>query len=390
MTHSASQQPPDSHFSAAREEDPCLQIQVDLSAMLDGELDPASVRRVTVHSDICPACRQFLDGIRQQVRVHRRFSSAMSPAGVGAFAQVGGSAPGAGHSGEGHADGTSAVLRRQLTVNQRKLSRILYELGRNFALMGLSPDFSREVAREPVPVPDVAMRGRNLLDEVSRNDAAAGPEWVAAKDLFDGGLRSPDENLARGQRLLTECLALDPSSDDARIYLGLVHYARGQRSLARKQFQRVLEGTADVVMRGYALTSLSNIHLDEGDCDGAIDLLMDLVDSGVWDTNPGNGKARGSAAPDTCVRGQPRLFAALFNLALAHGLKGGFTESRQWFERLHAEAPHRRRWVAQELSRRSHFLHLVHTRPDARPLAEALPTWFPTTAARAEGPAFGS
>ena len=32
----------------------CLQIQVDLSAMLVGELDPASIRRVFDHSDLCP------------------------------------------------------------------------------------------------------------------------------------------------------------------------------------------------------------------------------------------------------------------------------------------------------------------------------------------------
>jgi len=59
-------------------------------------------------------------------------------------------------------------LREQLTANRRKLSRVLYELGRGFVLMGLSADFSREVAKEPVPVPDMAMRGRNLLDEVAR------------------------------------------------------------------------------------------------------------------------------------------------------------------------------------------------------------------------------
>lgn len=371
MTHPATQQSTDQAVSARRGEDPCLQIQVDLSAMLDGELDPASVLRVTVHSDVCPSCREFLDGIRQQVRVHRRLATAMvGAAGEAASTRVGAEAAGTTSSRAKRADGASAALRRQLTDNQRKLSRILYELGRNFALMGLSPDFSREVAREPVPVPDVAMRGRNLLDEVSRSDGAAGPEWVAARELFDGGLRSPEENLARGQRLLTECLALDPSGDDARIYLGLVHYARGQRALARKQFQRVLDSSSDAVMRGYALSSLSNIHLDEGDCDGAIGLLVELVESGV-------------------CRRQPRLVAALFNLALAHGLKGGFDESRHWFERLHTEAPHRRRWVAQELSRRSHFLHLVHTHPDARPLAEALPAWFPT-AARADDQPFGS
>lgn len=324
--------------------------------MLDGELDPASVRRVTVHSDLCPSCRAFFDGIRHQVGLHKRLQQ---------MAQSGNAGFGDPERG-GEVGAARNELHRQLTVNQRKLSRILYELGRNFALMGLSPDFSREVAKEPMPVPDVAMRGRSLLDEVSRSAESGGPEWVSANELFDGQLRTPEENLARGQRLLTECLALDPTGEDARIYLGLVHYARGQRMLARKQFEAVLDRASDSVMRGYALSNLSNILLDEGDTDAAIELLERLV------------------ASDATSR-QPRLIAAFFNLALAYGLKRDFAGSMGWFQRLHDQAPHRRRWAAHELSRRSHFLHLVHTHPDGKPLAEALPAWFPIEAAPGRG-----
>lgn len=320
--------------------DPCLQIQVDLSAMLDGELDPAGVRRVMVHSDCCPSCRTFLEGIREQFRLHRELAAA----GLA--------------GGEGPENAASAALRRQLTVNQRKLSRILYELGRNFALMGLSPDFSREVAREPVPVPDMALRGRNLLDEVARSEGEKGPEWVAAKELFDGRMSSPEENLAKGQRLLSECLALDPVCDEACIYLGLVHYARGQLSLARSQFQLVLERAGDPVTRGYALSGLSNVWLDEGDHAAAIRCLLELVESGA-------------------SQQQPRLLAAMFNLALAYGLQCDFPASRHWFERMYQQCPHRRRWVARELTRRSAFLQLLHQHPDAGDLATALATWFP-------------
>lgn len=337
-----------------RGQDLCLPIQADLSAMIDGELDPAGVRRVTMHSDACPSCSSFFEGIRKQVGLHRRFSAAMSESED--------AMPGAAMAEQGAAARDNQALRRQLTGNQRKLSRILYELGRNFTLMGLSPEFSREVAKEPMPVPDMAMRGRSLIDEVARAGVDANtPEWVAAKDLFDGQLRTPEENLARGQRLLAECISLDPAADDARIYLGLVHYARGQRSLARKQFQVVLERSDDAIMRGFALSNLSNIHLDEGDCDGAVALLLEVIESGV-------------------VTRQPRLVAALFNLALAHGLKGSFDESLRWFDRLRSDAPHRCRWVAQELSRRSHFLHLVHTHPEAHVLADRLREWFPSEA----------
>lgn len=318
-----------------------MQIQVDLSAMIDGELDAASVRRVMVHSDACNACRSFLGGIRDQARLHREAAKSVLAA-----------------SEEDQTDRAAAHLRHQLTANRRRLSRILYELGRGFVLMGLSPDFSREVSKEPVPVPDVAMRGRNFLDEVSRSEVGKHGEWVAAKDLFDGGWSSPVESLAKGQRLLTECVALDADVHEARIYLGLVHHVRGQRSLARKQFLQVLASTDDRIMRGYALLNLGNLHLDEGDCDGAATLLHEVVDSGA-------------------VGEQPRLCMAYFNLGLAYGLRGKFDECLGWFRRLHDEVPHRRAVVARELCRRSQLLHLMRSHPSVLGMfAQALPAWF--------------
>jgi tetratricopeptide (TPR) repeat protein len=326
---------------ADRAHDPCLQIQVDLSAMLDGELEPAGVRRVMVHSDLCDSCRQFLEGIRSQARLHKKLAATLAPAAAG-----------------GELATVAEKLRLRLTANSTKLSRVLYELGRGFVLMGLSADFSREVAREPVPVPDMAMRARSLLDEVSRGDAGAPPaEWVAARQLFDGQLRTPDENLAKGQRLLSECLALEPECHEARIYLGLVHYVRGQRSAARRQFGEVLAHSQDRRIRGFALLNLGNVHLDEGDPEGAVRLLLQLVNSGV-------------------IPEQPSLSTAYFNLGLAFGMNGQFGECLTWFERMAKELPHKRSWMARELGRRSHFVHLIRNHPDAKVVSEAFPTWF--------------
>jgi tetratricopeptide (TPR) repeat protein len=381
--------------------DPCLQIQVDLSAMLDGELDAASVRRVMVHSDVCESCRNFLAGIRSQVQLHRELAGAglldggVLDGGARQPAASQGAAKPAAASGSlasgSLASGTpalgpvrAATLRRQLTENRRRLSRILYELGRGFVLMGLSPEFSREVAKEPVPVPDMAMRGRNLLDEVARLDAAAGlvpaaqdaavagaeaaapggsasggaANWVCAEDLLDGRLASPEENLAKGQRLLAEALMLEPAIHEARIYLGLVHHVRGQRSLARRQFGLVLAATEDPVMRGYALLSLGTLHLDEGDHDGAVALLRQVIDSGL-------------------VAEQPRLGMAYFNLGLAYGLKGEFGSALLWFRRLDEELPHRRNAIRREIDRRHQFLQLLNDQPEVHEsFSRSLPHWF--------------
>lgn len=328
-----------------RGNDPCLQIQVDLSAMFDGELDAPSVRRVMVHSDVCGSCRAFLESIRAQARAHQVLASE-------------------GVLGDSAGSRGAQKLRKQLIENQHKLGRILYELGRGFVLMGLSTDFSREVSKEPVPVPDMAQKGRNFLDEVERWASGSGVAgtWVSAKELFSQGhLRTPAENLANGQRLLAECLAMVENHHEARIYLGLVHHVRGQRGLARKQFSQVLAGTDDPTMRAFALLNLGNVHIDEGDCDGAVELLTQLVDSGI-------------------IANQPRFGMAYFNLALAFGLQGRFEESQLWFQRLHDELPHKRAMVARELTRRSQFVHLLHSHPEVEGrLAQDFPAWFPVS-----------
>jgi hypothetical protein len=350
-----------------RGHDPCLPIQADLSAMLDGELDPASVRRVMVHSDVCPSCSEFLASIRAQVRMHRRVAAAAAQVeqldgavvagavGNGPDSQTGSLDPGILDAVGLSSDG-GRRLRDELTANRLRLARILYELGRGFVLMGLLPDFSRVVAKEPVPVPDVAMRGRSFVDEVSRSGSGA-PEWVAAKDLFDGQIRTREENLAKGQRLLAECIALDPGYHEARIYAGLVHHVRGQRALARKEFQLVLTACNDRRVRGFALLNLGNIYLDEGDCDQAVKLLLELVDSGV-------------------VQEHPTLGTAYFNLGLAYGMSGSFRDSVHWFQRMERELPHRRAWMAKELERRRHFVHLVRNHPDAEVVIDAFPGVF--------------
>lgn len=320
------------------DDEPCLQIQVDLSAMVDGELDPAGIRRVLVHADFCAGCRAFLDGVRMQVRLHR----AAAPAAARPT----------------HAPALVAGLRDRLTGGDGKLSRVLYELGRGYVLMGLSADFSREVAQEPVPVPDMAQRARNLLDETERRQPVAASAWVAARELFDGGVRAAADNLAHGERLLRECLALAADCHEARIYLGLAQHVAGRTDAARRDFQHVLVHAADRRIRGFALLNLGNLMLEQGDADGAVDVLLQVVDSGA-------------------IADQPQLGAAYFNLGLAHGFAGRFGESAAWFRRMAAEMPHKAEWMRRELALRREFLELLHTRPEANVVAAAIPDGLP-------------
>ena len=342
--------------------DPCTQIQVDLSAMLDGELDAASVRRVMVHSDVCPSCCAFLGGIRAQARSHRVLHQVLTGADGDTVtvptSVVGGEVP----TLAGGARVRVEALRKQLTENRVQLARVFYEIGRGFVLMGISPNFSRVVAREPVPIPDMCRRGRSLVDEVERLAGATGvdAEWVHAKEVFgDDFVRSAPENLEKGIGLLEEALMLAPEYDEAAIYLGHAFHVAGKRDRAESVFRTLLERSADPGTCAFARLHLGNVYLDSGRPDQAEPLFLELVASGE-------------------VSRRPQFGLIYFNLALASAMQGRFDDCRNWFSRLYAEMPHKRRMIADELKTRSDVFETLSSQPTVYNLfAHDFPCWFP-------------
>ncbi|MEE9126918.1 MAG: hypothetical protein V3U11_07230 [Planctomycetota bacterium] len=336
---------------------PCMPIQADLSAMLDGELDAASVRRVLVHSDVCQSCHSFLDSVRNQVKAHQE------------LAQTGltGDVP------SGTVSRQARDLRRRLLENRDQLARILYELGRGFVLMTVSPNYSRIVAREPVPVPDVALRGRHLLDEVERlgeqENMHVGEEWVRAKVLFDSDPNYMRDNLAKGKRLLREALALRPNYHEARIYMGQAYQMEGGSAAtpadrarkmyrAQNEYAQILVDCKDAKMRAFALENLGNVYLELDQQERALPYFLELVESGV-------------------IRQEPRFFTTYFNLALAYAFVSDFVKCESWLTRLHDEFPHKRRMIARELDAKERFAGILRDNADLeRSLAGRFPCWF--------------
>lgn len=361
--------------------DPCLPIQADLSAMLDGELDAAVVRRVMVHSDACPKCSAFLNGIRNQARAQRTLAACGildSQVLADDAAREARGEPFA-DAALGSRDGRVSAdeLRQRLLENQRQLAKILYELGRGYVLLGVNPSFSRVVAREPVPVPDMCLRGRNLLDEVerlsSREKIHIGQEWVRAKVLLSQrDVRDPVNNLAKGKRLLHEALALWPGYHEARIYLGHAYQVECRFSRAIDEFTRVLAESRNPVIRAFALENLGNLHLEQGRCEQAVELFVELVDSGI-------------------IAREPRFHTSYFNLALACGFLERFEDCEYWLGLLDAQFPHRRRALAAEFAKRSQFAAVVR-RNEAWYLrfSARFPAWFPDLADMADMAAGGA
>lgn len=331
---------------------PCEPIQADLSAMLDGELEPVSVRRVLVHVDACPCCKAFFDGIRQQALAHRSLHAAL----VGGETEL---------VELPATDGkkvhwTAAALRDELAQNRSRLGQILYELGKAYVLMGLSPKFWRIVSTEPVPIPDVAQQGRHLVAEVERlQDGAVGQEWERARRIFgESWIKTPEERLEKGIDLLREALILRPESYETRIYLGHALHVAGFPEQARDVFENVLTQSDDREARGFAFLHLGNVHLEAGRLDQARDAFLQLVESGA-------------------VAERPELGPVYFNLALTMGLCGDLDACATWLGRLADELPHRVPQVRKEIEARPDFRDAVSRDPAFySSLCTRFPMWF--------------
>ena len=226
---------------------------------------------------------------------------------------------------------------------------------------------SRIVAREPVPVPDVCLRGRNLLDEVerlsTREQMHVGQEWVRAKVLFsEREIRNPVENLAKGKRLLREALMLWGDFHEARIYLGHAYQVEQKHDRAIREFQRVLDEARNPVIRAFALENLGNLHLEQGRLEPAVGLFTELVESGI-------------------IEQEPRFHTTYFNLSLASGFLGNFDECERWLAVLDETFPHKRRFMAAEFTKRTQFAKVIAANPDVlERFSKRFPAWFRTQA----------
>lgn len=317
--------------------------------MLDGELGASSVRRVMVHIEACDSCRGFFESIRQQAGAHRVLHESEHAVAVEVPAEAGGTMQIA-----------ADELRRQLLENRERLAKILYELGRGYVLMGLSPNFSRIVSKEPVPIPDVAQQGKHLVAEVERlHEGEVGGEWVRAREAFGAAWNSsPEVRLDQGIALLREALLLAPDIYEIRIYLGHALHVAGYAERASEEFRSVLEGSEDLEARGFALLHLGNVHLESGRIPEAHARFSELVESGA-------------------VAQKPQLGPVYFNLALCSAFLGRAEECETWLERLDRDLPHRRRMIADEIARRPDFLQALSRDSEVyRRLEMRFPHWF--------------
>jgi Putative zinc-finger len=368
----------------------CLLMQADISAMLDGELDDALVRRVVVHLEICGACREFLDTLRVRARldlpapvlgeqdVHRI---------VEAFEQddiSGDLFTDSGLWGEdlvseicesGRSEADEFWAERMLTESREKLAEVFFQLGRAYVILAMSPEVVNIYVREPVPISEYRLRGEAILDgtkgarERSDGQDDTGVRGLhSAEELLKLRLDSVRGNLGKGKRLLEVALSLQPFYPGARILLGKIGLQEHDNDEARRQYRIVLRETAGgkgpkdvltgVPMRTYAMEHLGVLHQMEDEHELARHFFGWVVRSG---------------APEI----HPSFSSSLLNLSWANLLLERHDEVCENLESIYKTFPDKRKEFGRLLGLKVPFQQMVDSDPAiARRLAASCPAWF--------------
>ncbi len=151
----------------------CANFQVDISCLIDAELDEAAAGRAMVHMEACECCRRFFDDTREHTRLHRDISDPSRL--VARFAML---------------TGGSVVAAVESIDLVHRLASIFYQLGKAYVLAGIDPGYRERVFEAVVPVDSTHSRGRGFVDGVLMNGKGdtGGLDWQRARAMLNGRL----------------------------------------------------------------------------------------------------------------------------------------------------------------------------------------------------------
>jgi len=248
--------------------DECVQFQLDLSCLVDGELGEVAAACAIAHLENCVECRRFFEDARDQVRAHRELAD---PEGLlsrySALLGV-------------HAEDDLEALGLV-----ERLATIFYQLGKAYVLAGADPGFRLRVFEKAAQVASLQVRGRGFVDGVvaSGRGHSGGIDWSAARHMLNGRLERIESPLAKGRRLLEEALASDPAHEEARLYLAWLDAHEGKRIRAAQTFRQIFRSSTSFENRAHAASQLGKLVAAEGDLRKAIACNRWILASGLVD-----------------------------------------------------------------------------------------------------------
>jgi tetratricopeptide (TPR) repeat protein len=329
--------------------DVCELFQLDLSCLVDGELDESAAARALVHLETCDLCSEFFDDTRRCLRMHRDVAdperllariSSLTGAEIASLAL------------DGRADGIDLVHR---------LATIFYQLGKAYVLAGTDPDFLRtRVFEEAVAVEPTQSEGRGFVDGVMLSGKAdkAGVDWTHARTMLNGRLKEIESPIEKGRRLLEEAIAADPAHEEARVYLAFLHAHEGKKLVAAREFGEIFESAMSEANRAHAAVQLGQLHVAEGDYRKALTYFRWVSISGVEERDD-------------------RFFFVLFNLGVLYALLRDQRRSLGYFRRLLDRHPARVDDVARLVTSAANLRQAFEDQPGfAEKLVAACPELF--------------
>jgi tetratricopeptide (TPR) repeat protein len=278
----------------------CEEFQLELSCLVDGELDEMHAARALAHLEGCAACSDFFDDTRRSLRLHRDI--AQPERLLARVATLTG------------ADMASEASRIDLV---HRLATIFYQLGKAYVLAALEPDYWTRVFEDAVPIAEAQTRGRGFVDGVILSGQAGEGEadWTGARRWLNGRLQEIENPLEKGRKLLEEAIAADPSHEEARLYLAYVHAREGKRLQASREFADIFETAVRTENRGHAAVQLGKLFEDEGDWRRALVHFRWVTISGL-------------------DRIEPKFFFASFNIGLQYARLRDRRRALAYFRRL--------------------------------------------------------
>jgi tetratricopeptide (TPR) repeat protein len=341
----------------------CKTLHADLNAFVDGELETADMARIAKHTQSCDGCADYLETLRKLSQLHRRSAELLD--GMEATIEDETLTP----------LDTSALVGRLLGQASddewTTLSRLFYELGKAYVLEGnrrLPRTQSRSVTvrKAPADIRRSEARARSRLAKIDRLDEAGAGEGDRRGELFRRRSRrlmamsgsASSGALLKGRRFLEECLALDSSHDEARLYLGFALLVSGRADRARAEFRRVNREAAEPTIQLMAMQWLGNLAVNTSRLDEAVRCYEEVVTSGA-------------------ATNEPRLFSSFLNLPVTLAKLGRWEEAVSHFSTLVQRFPERLAQVREMLEGMGAFRRLLdENQPMQRTLHDRVPGLF--------------
>ena len=309
-----------SHSWNESSSDVCTAFQVDLSCLVDNELDEGAAGRAMVHLEACECCRTFFEDTRTQLKLHRDM---VEPDRL--FARIAMLTGADASRGFQAAEGIDLVHR---------LATVFYQLGKSYVLAAIDHGYRERVFEAAVPVEPAQARGRGFVDGVllEGKEEVGGLDWRRARAMLNGRLEKIESPLEKGRRLLEEAISTDPSHEEAQLYLAFLHGHEGRRVTAAEEYRRIFNTAIDEANRGHAAIQLGRLHSAERNYRKAIACWRWVTISGLADLDD-------------------RFFVARFNLGMVYALSGNQRRSLEYFRELLDRHPTRIGEVADLFAR---------------------------------------